>query len=106
MLDINERQWQKIVLGMMALFSWRTAHFDASVRVVGKERRFVGDVGSKGFPDIVAVRRDRILFVELKSQKGRFQDGQKEWLHDLANAGAEVYTWRPSDYDDMQEVLK
>lgn len=106
MLELSERQWQKVVLDMFKIYGWRTAHFDASVRVVGKERTFVGDVGSKGFPDIIACRPKRIIFAELKSEKGRLSEQQKEWLALLNISDAETYVWRPSDYNDIQEVLK
>lgn len=49
-----------------------------------------------GFPDLVLVRKDRLVFAELKTMKGRFRPGQWEWLNCLDNH-AEVYVWRPID---------
>lgn len=51
-----------------------------------------------GFPDLVLVRGPRLIFAELKKQDGRYRPGQREWLADVARAGAEAYTWRPLDY--------
>ncbi len=102
---LSEREFQKQVIQLARLFGWRVAHFDASVRVVGKERRFVGDVGSKGFPDLVLARNDRLVFVELKAEKGRVSPAQQEWLDDLGKAIPEVYLWRPSDLTLIANVL-
>lgn len=69
--------------------------------------------GHPGFPDIVAVHPDegRLLIAELKSEKGRYRPGQKEWLEALDYATVicgggldgrrvTVCTWRPSDWVD------
>lgn len=57
-----------------------------------------------GFPDLVLVRGDRLIFAELKSAKGRLTPAQADWLKRL-NAVApspgktvEVYLWRPVDW--------
>ncbi len=57
-----------------------------------------------GFPDQVLIR-DRIIFAELKREKGRPTAHQIEYLDGLAKAGGEVYVWRPSDLDEAARVL-
>jgi len=61
-----------------------------------------------GFPDLVLVRDGRIVYAELKTEKGRLTKHQRDWLKALDDAGQEVYVWRPSDWDHgrIQEVLK
>jgi len=59
----------------------------------------------EGCPDLVLVR-DRIVFMELKSESGRMRPKQEAWFHRLKNAGAEVYIMRPSDWPLIREVLK
>lgn len=52
-----------------------------------------------GFPDCVLVRKSRILFVELKSEKGKPSPAQVEWLHALMlTRRVETFLWRPSDW--------
>jgi hypothetical protein len=64
--------------------------------------------GSKaGFPDRVLFR-ERIVYVELKREKGAaspISDFQKAWLDGLSRAGGEVYLWRPSDLDEAAKIL-
>jgi Holliday junction resolvase len=62
----------------------------------------------EGWPDLVMCRPPRIIFAELKSQKGKMTRAQQRWLDLLAESGgAEVstYVWRPSDWDTIVEVL-
>jgi len=58
-----------------------------------------------GFPDLVMVRDDRILFVEIKREHGRVARTQTPWLQALDLPGIEVYIWRPSHEDIVRQVL-
>lgn len=64
-----------------------------------------------GFPDLVLVRRGRMLLVELKAEGGRLTDEQQTWLAQLArvageSAGAvDVHVWRPSDWQAIEALL-
>ena len=59
-----------------------------------------------GFPDLVMVKNGRVIFAELKTQKGRIRKEQERWLDALAlNSNIEVYLWRPSDSDQIIETL-
>jgi hypothetical protein len=54
----------------------------------------------------VLARPPRLLFCELKSETGTFRPGQLEWLDVLALCPpAEVFVWRPSDWDALVETL-
>ena len=62
-----------------------------------------------GFPDLVMAKGGRILFVELKAEKGVTQPAQQEWLRVLGmNTGVEVHVWRPAQWDDgtVESVLR
>lgn len=50
-----------------------------------------------GFPDLVLVRDDRMLLVELKTSQGRLSPAQVVWMRALSDAGADVRIWRPVD---------
>lgn len=62
-----------------------------------------------GFPDLVMVRRGRIVWRELKSMKGRVSADQRTWLDALEKANADVGVWRPIDLLDgtvLAELMK
>lgn len=92
--DVTEKEWQQQVKDMAALMGFRRAYhtFDS--------RR-----SSSGFPDLVLVR-ERIIFLELKREKGKLSDAQREWLRALIKAKGEVYVARPHDFDALAEVLR
>lgn len=61
-----------------------------------------------GFPDLVLVRGGRLVFAELKTVDGKESAAQWKWLRELVAVGHDVgvYTWRPCDRDEIEEVLR
>jgi hypothetical protein len=59
--------------------------------------------GDAGFPDLVLARKGRVLFVELKSEKGKLTPAQWAWLDDLGSAPRAI---RPPDLDGFLESLR
>ena len=103
---MTERQLQEAVVELARLLRWRLYHtFDS--------RR-----SSAGFPDLVMVRRGRLLFAELKSSVGIKSQSQEAWLYDLEVAASmkegrgwacpEVYVWRPESWSsgEIERVLR
>lgn len=94
--DILEKDWQRQVRELADKLGYRRAYhtFDS--------RR-----SDTGFPDLVLVsaQRGRIVYLELKREKGRLTASQAEWIRDLAAAGAEVYVARPRNLQDLADVL-
>ena len=60
-----------------------------------------------GFPDLVLVRGDRVIFAELKVWNKKPTEKQERWLGALDATAAEVYVWRPQDWLDgtVRDVL-
>ena len=48
----------------------------------------------------------RVIFAEIKAQKGVASFSQKSCLVLLALAGAEAYLWKPCDWERVVEVLR
>jgi len=93
--SISERDLQGQIIELARLmkwkvyFTWRSLHSPA------------------GFPDLVLVRPPRLIFAELKSEKGKLTAAQDDWLGHLERvAGAEVYLWRPSCWEEIAEILR
>ncbi len=59
-----------------------------------------------GFPDCVLARPPRLIFAELKSEKGKVSPDQQLWLDILARCPRiEVYLWSPSGLEEIKGVL-
>lgn len=93
---IAEKDWQRTVVEAARLYGWRAFHSYDSRKSTGP-----------GFPDLVLVQRarKRIIYVELKTEQGRLTEHQKEWRDDLRAAGQQWFLWRPSQWDEVQQVL-
>jgi hypothetical protein len=100
---VKESDFQKLVIDYAHLNRWRVAHFRASLNQRGKWQTAVaGD--AKGFPDLVLVR-ERVIFAELKTDRGVIGDAQKQWRDWLKAANVEHHLWRPRDWDEVQRIL-
>ena len=55
-----------------------------------------------GFPDLVLVRRGRVVLAELKTRKGKLTAAQSSWL---TEAGSHARLWRPEDWTDILQDL-
>mgnify|MGYP001566581329 CR=1 FL=1 len=108
--NVSEDQLFETVRELASLYGWRLF----SIRL---SRRNVRGVRAEGFPDCVLVRAPRLIFAELKSEKGKVSPDQQGWYDDLrecADDGTmvwigempEVYIWRPSDLEKLTEVLR
>jgi VRR-NUC domain len=100
---VSERDFEQTVTDALTLFGWRWCHF----RPARTQRGWRTPLsGSPGFPDIVAVRGDRILYVELKAANGKLRDEQQAWLSNLGAAGADCHCWRPSDWPFIERLIR
>jgi len=93
---LTERQFQKQIVDLAQMLGWRVYYVPDSRR------------SPAGFPDIVLLKRGRLIFAELKTEKGRLRSRQKEWLNDLKTLGQGVkaFCWRPSNWEEIEETLR
>ena len=94
----NEASFQKMVIQYAELSGWRVYHV---TNVSGRLRATT----SPGFPDLVLVRGERMVFAELKTDRGKTTKAQDEWLSALRQTPAEVFLWRPRDWDEIERTL-
>jgi len=100
---MTEAEFQRTVCETLRLFGWRYCHQRPARTSRGWRTAIIGDTG---FPDIVAVRGDRVLWLELKAERGKLSDEQSRWLAALGLAGQDVHCWRPSDWTTIEETLR
>lgn len=106
---MTEGQWQKQVIQYATMMRWRVWHDNATnaprrCPSCGEARRLPRN--RSGLPDLILVRRPRVVWVELKADRGRLTDEQAAWLGDLRASGQEVYLWRPNDWPVVERVLR
>lgn len=90
----SEEAWQGTVLQYAELRGWMYYHTRRS------------DHSPRGFPDLVMGRPPRLLFIELKAERGKVSDEQRAWLQLLAACGQETRVWRPSDWTEVEATLR
>jgi hypothetical protein len=98
---LTESDLMRAVTDLARLLGWTWVHHRPAQTEHGWRTPVSGPMG-KGWPDLVLVRvRDhRILFVELKAQGGVLADDQRQVLETLAEAGQDVYVWKPENLDN------
>lgn len=94
-MSLTEKDFQRQVLDLARIFGWRAYH------------PMLSKWSERGFPDLTLVRPPRLVFAELKRDKGKTTTHQDEWA-DLLKAvpGVEYFLWRPADLEQVAEVLR
>ena len=64
------------------------------------------DHSPAGFPDLILLREKRMVVAEIKSEKGILSPEQYFWLCAFRKITKDVYLWKPSDWQELTEVLK
>jgi len=101
-IELSEAEFQQQVTRLAENLGWHWMH----VKTTGKGQHFPirGTLG-KGWPDLVLVKDGRLIFAELKNQRGDLTETQQKVLHLLGYTGAEIYVWRPSMFAEITEIL-
>lgn len=90
---MTERQFQSQVVKLAKACGWLVYHTYDSRR------------SEPGFPDLVLVKGKRLIFAELKTDKGILSEAQERWLAALREAGRVAVVWRPDDKPEIEWVL-
>ena len=85
---MSEKELQALIIELAELKGWLVYHTHDSRR------------SNPGFPDLCMVKWKRVVFAELKTQKGRRTPKQIVWGESLQLSDAEYYLWRPLDWLD------
>ena len=96
MIDLaeSEKAFQQRVIDLAKACGWLCFHpFDSRK-------------SEAGYPDLTMCRKgESPVFAELKSERGRLSKAQAAWINQLRGAGARVYIWRPSTWNEAVDVL-
>lgn len=103
-----EDDFQQQIIDLAHLNGWRVAHF-RNVRVQRADGSVYYEVpvqeDGKGFLDLV-LARERIIWIEVKAGQNKPSKEQQGWIDALKAAGQEVYVFWPSDWPEIEKVLK
>lgn len=93
---VDEKDFQRELMKMAKNNGWKCFHPKYSYK------------SEKGFFDVTMIRGNRVIFTELKTETGTQSAEQKTWMEFAQAVGGNVeyYLWRPSDWAEIQEVLK
>ena len=93
---MRERDWQAMVTAAAQHLGYLAYHTHDARR------------SQPGYPDLCLVRGERLVFLELKTEKGRVRPEQEIWLEMLAEVpGVGARVVRPADLDEIiEEVLR
>lgn len=97
---ISEKEFQRSVTALFTITGWYVYHNPDASR------------SSAGWPDLQLLKPAspagpaQLVFAELKTARGRVSPIQKKVIQTLADAGQEVYLWRPDDWDEIERIAK
>lgn len=97
---MTEREFTDAVVELAGWFRWRVAHFRPAQTERGWRTPMQGD---KGFPDLALAKQGVVILAELKSDTGKYGEGQQEWAEAI---GAQHRLWRPRDMAAIREELE
>lgn len=100
---MTEAELLQQVTQLAELLGWQWVHFRPARTQHGWRTPVSGPLG-KGWPDLVLVRRDRLVWMELKVGRGKLTAEQDSVALILANTGHAYYVVR--DLDAAHEVLR
>ena len=91
----SEEELLIYVTGLLRVHHWHWNHSRDSRR------------SNPGLPDLICVRKGRIIFAELKREVGgKVSHAQQSWFYELGlNHCVEVYLWKPSDMAEIARIL-
>lgn len=91
---MTEAEFQTNVIDLAKTLGWLVHHDGGDVR-----RTTYGD---PGFPDLVLAKGGRVVFLELKSEKGKLTDTQYAWSEAIYE---KMHVVRPSDMQWIAQLL-
>jgi hypothetical protein len=90
---MTEADLQSRIVDVAKMNGWRIYHTYDSRR------------SNPGFPDLCMVRGERLVFMELKADKGKVSPDQVMWLAALSMTHAEVYLVYPRHMQEVADLL-
>ena len=96
--QINEKAFQTIVIATARENGWLVYH------------TFDSRKSEPGYPDLCMIKDGVIMFVELKTDKGKVTTAQRQWIerlirHQYHCENLVVEIWRPHIWEEKKKLL-
>lgn len=95
---MTEAELQRIVCDALTFGGWLWMHQRPGRTSTGWRTAIEG---TAGFPDLIALRGERVLVLEVKSETGRISIDQRRWIEAWRRAGIDARIIRPVDVDRL-----
>ena len=95
-IKVTEADLREQIRDLCKIFGWRFLFTWTSIH------------SPKGMLDLFLINAEqkRVIFAELKSEKGKMTPEQQQVFDVLKACGTEVYVWRPGDIEGIAEILR
>jgi len=103
-VPLTEAQFQKQVTDLAERLGWSWLHIERMGNEQGRWRTPTSGPLGKGWPDLVLIRGRSLIWAELKAQ-GKYLTEDQMRVRMPLEALAPYYVWRPSDFNQVLEVL-
>jgi hypothetical protein len=93
--EVPEKAFMEQIRQEARMAGWLTYHTHNSQR------------SEPGWPDLALIKERRLVFIETKKQTGKVTAEQQRWIDELntVDGAVEAYVFRPSDWEQIHEVL-
>ncbi len=103
---LSEAAWQQRITDLASVRRWAWLHLRPARTAKGWRTPVSGPLGA-GWPDLILIRRDRLVAIECKATTGKPTDEQAAVLSLLAQVRhVETHLARPTDWEKIMKVLQ
>lgn len=103
-MKLSEKDFLIQVTQLAEIRGWAWLHLRPGMTRDSWRTPISGPLG-KGWPDLLLIRNGEIMWLELKAEGGSVSPDQEQVIATLSEVGlARVY--RPSDWDEIEQVLR
>lgn len=100
--ELSEAEIQNQVMQLLLLHNFLVIRFNSGkIRNHVKSYRVINTGKSEGLPDVIAFKKDFFLMTEIKDQKGKLRESQKEFIAAAERSGVKVHV-----INDLQQLIE
>jgi hypothetical protein len=103
-VDESESEIQSKIVEVLKIKKYLVVRINSGMRAIGKRLvrfyQIMNNGATAGFPDLIAIKNNKILMVEVKSKTGKLREAQKDFISLAAKFGNSILVT-----DSWEEVL-